>query len=165
MLAQVPKFDESDTVKSAILKELKELNDKLKEFERVSQSISDEPQNEQLIKLQEELSHYLEEHGGWNIEDKIERVMEKFSLKEFENSNINALSGGEQRRVALAGLVLKKPDILLLDEPTNHGISEEELGLSVTSAGHTHTHAHTHTHRQWISIFRTRNLFPIWSID
>ena len=120
MLAQVPKFDQSDTVKSAILKELRELNQKRKEFESVSAKIELELHNEALLKLQQELSLYLEEHGGWSIEDKIERVLEKFSLKEFENSNINSLSGGEQRRVALAGLVLKKPDILLLDEPTNH---------------------------------------------
>ena len=57
---------------------------------------------------------------GWQIERKIERVLEEFKLKEYENRAVSSLSGGEIRRVALGALILKKPDVLLLDEPTNH---------------------------------------------
>ena len=67
-----------------------------------------------------ELTTFLDHHNAWNLDDKIERVLQEFKLKEYENRLVNSLSGGEQRRVALAGLILKKPDVLLLDEPTNH---------------------------------------------
>lgn len=66
------------------------------------------------------MSRYIEHHNAWNLDDKIERIIQHFDLKQYEDKPITLLSGGEQRRVALASLLLQKPDILLLDEPTNH---------------------------------------------
>ena len=63
---------------------------------------------------------YLDHHNAWDLDNKIQRVLQEFDLKNYEFKDVTLLSGGEQRRVGLAGLILKKPDILLLDEPTNH---------------------------------------------
>lgn len=120
MLAQVPKFDESLNVKEAIKSELQEILDIQKAYEKNAKLLSKDYENKELLANQEALGAYLDTHDAWNLDDKIERVMSEFSLKEYEETNITLLSGGEQRRVALAGLLLKKPDILLLDEPTNH---------------------------------------------
>lgn len=120
MLAQVPKFDESLNVKEAIRHELEEILEIQKEYEINATRLSEDYENKELLEKQESLGAYLDAHDAWNLDDKIERVMSEFSLKEYEDNNITLLSGGEQRRVALAGLLLKKPDILLLDEPTNH---------------------------------------------
>ena len=66
------------------------------------------------------LSAFIDHHNAWDLENKIQQILETFALKKLENNFVNLLSGGEQKRVALACLLLSKPDILLLDEPTNH---------------------------------------------
>lgn len=120
MLAQAPKFDPEITVREAVEKELAELTKKKEEFERLSALLTENADNEDLARELTLCSNYIDHHNGWNIDDRVERVLVEFSLKEFENRSVVSLSGGEQRRVALAGLLLKKPDLLLLDEPTNH---------------------------------------------
>jgi len=120
MLDQTPTFTEDFSVKDAIENELKELKDAKTEYEQISKQLAEDFENQSLLKKQERLINFLDTHDAWNLDDKVQRVLQKFDLKEYENKPINMLSGGEQRRVTLAGLILKKPDILLLDEPTNH---------------------------------------------
>ncbi len=120
ILQQNPVFKEDLIVKDAIENELAELKEKKRRFEKVSELLANDFQNRDLLKEQEKLSTYLDTHSGWNLDDKIERILQEFDLKKYENKLVSMISGGEQRRVALASLLLKKPDILLLDEPTNH---------------------------------------------
>ena len=120
MLAQNPKFDDAATVKDALNLELKEIFDARDEYAAVLEALGRDAQNKELNARQDELIKFIESKDGWQIERKIERVLEEFKLKEYENRAVASLSGGEIRRVALGALILKKPDILLLDEPTNH---------------------------------------------
>jgi len=120
ILQQQPILNQELNVKDAIENELKELKAKKTRFEKVSELLANDYENKELLKEQEELSLFLDTHNAWNIDDKIERVLQEFDLKRYEDKPVGMLSGGEQRRVALASLLLKKPDILLLDEPTNH---------------------------------------------
>lgn len=120
MLAQTPRFDDRLSVKDALNYELKEIFDARDEYESVLARISNEHDNPELLHRQDELVKFIESKDGWNIENKIERILDSFGLREYENRLVNSLSGGEIRRVALGALILKKPDVLLLDEPTNH---------------------------------------------
>ena len=120
MLVQNPNFNATFTVRQALNNELKEIFDAISEYEKSGVLLANDPENKEILKEQERLLKFIEAKDGWNIEHKIERILQEFKLKEYENRPICSLSGGEIRRVALGALILKKPDVLLLDEPTNH---------------------------------------------
>nr|WP_314521960.1 ABC-F family ATP-binding cassette domain-containing protein [uncultured Campylobacter sp.] len=120
MLAQTPKFEDNLSVKDALRRELAEIYAALDEYDAISSEIAAQPENKELLARQDELIKFIEAKDGWQIDNKIEQVLQNFGLKIYENRSVCTLSGGEIRRVALGALVLKKPDVLLLDEPTNH---------------------------------------------
>lgn len=120
MLAQTPKFEDNLSVKDALRRELAKIYAALDEYDAISSKIAAQPENKELLARQDELIKFIEAKDGWQIDNKIEQVLQNFGLKIYENRSVCTLSGGEIRRVALGALVLKKPDVLLLDEPTNH---------------------------------------------
>lgn len=120
MLDQRPNFKDTHTVREAVEAGLDELSSAKDRYNELSLLLADDFENKKLIDEHEKLSRYIEHHNAWNLDDKIERIIQHFDLKQYEDKPIVLLSGGEQRRVALASLLLQKPDVLLLDEPTNH---------------------------------------------
>ena len=68
--------------------------------------------------------HFVLKATGWTdeteIQNKIDEVLEKVSVKEYANKMPHQLSGGEQQRVAIARALLNNPDVILADEPTGN---------------------------------------------
>jgi ABC transport system ATP-binding/permease protein len=120
MLDQNPKFEENITVKQAIQNHLKEHKKAKNEYDNINIQLQTNYNDEKLLLRQEELSSYLTLYNAWDLENMVQKVLKEFDLIKYENTLVCLLSGGEQRRVCLAALLLNKPDILLLDEPTNH---------------------------------------------
>jgi len=120
MLSQKPVFDALLNVKEAILNELTDLKAAKDSYDELSVKMAENFDDKELMKKLENVTAFLDHHNAWNLDDKIERILQEFKLKAYEDRPVVSLSGGEQRRVALASLILKKPDVLLLDEPTNH---------------------------------------------
>ncbi|PIE45592.1 MAG: ABC transporter ATP-binding protein [Gammaproteobacteria bacterium] len=120
MLAQIPRFAQGFSVRDAIENELVELQAAQRRYRQLTDALAENFDDAQRLAEHDEVSKYLDHHNAWSLDNKIEQVLVNFRLKPYEDKPVNQLSGGEQRRVALAGLILKKPDVLILDEPTNH---------------------------------------------
>ncbi|WP_024786752.1 ribosomal protection-like ABC-F family protein [Lebetimonas sp. JH369] len=119
-LKQTPTFPTGLSVREAIENELTEFKEAYQKYMHFAQAFAKNPDNPQIQMEMDKISKFLDFHNAWNLDDRIERILQEFDLKKYEFKDISLLSGGEQRRVALASLLLQKPDVLLLDEPTNH---------------------------------------------
>jgi ATP-binding cassette ChvD family protein len=121
-LPQEPQLDPDKTVAENVLEGLAEQKGFVDRFEKVSLKlgeVEDPDEMTALIEEQAELQEKIDAADAWDLDRTIEIAMDALRCPPGE-SEVENLSGGERRRVALCQLLLRKPDLLLLDEPTNH---------------------------------------------
>ena len=113
-LPQEPKLDSSLTVRENVMLAVAAKKAILDRYNELAMNYSDETADE-MAALQDQI----DAENLWDLDSQIDVSMEALRCPP-DDANIDDLSGGEARRVALCKLLLEAPDMLLLDEPTNH---------------------------------------------
>lgn len=118
-LPQIPVFKDGQTVLEAVFYQPTPAVKVVREYELAQQLAADKPND---TKEQDRLMQAIENmnaQSAWELEQNARTILTKLGISDFSQKAVE-LSGGQQKRVALAAALLQQADLLILDEPTNH---------------------------------------------
>jgi sulfate-transporting ATPase len=129
LLEQEPELDQTKDVRGNVEDGVRPLRDLLDRFNEISAAFAEpDADYDTLLAEQAKVQDAIDRAGVWELDDRLDHAMDALRLPEGDR-DVDTLSGGERRRVALCRLLLSAPDLLLLDEPTNHLDAESVLWL------------------------------------
>ena len=118
-LPQDPPFEAEATVLEQVFKGDSPLMVLLRRYETAVEAVAAEPENDRLQKQLLELQQEMDNKYAWQLESEAKAVLTQLGITDLQQK-MGELSGGQRKRVALAGVLVRPSDLLILDEPTNH---------------------------------------------
>ncbi|MCO6146729.1 ABC-F family ATP-binding cassette domain-containing protein [Flavobacterium sp. NRK1] len=111
-LSQEPNLDPELTIEESIFASDNEILKVIEQYEKALENPDDEEAYQKAFER-------MDMHNAWDFETQYKQILFKLKLEDMK-LKIKNLSGGQKKRVALAIILISKPDLLILDEPTNH---------------------------------------------
>ncbi len=123
-VSQQPRLDPAQTLSQQIKAALDHVHQIEREMQTVAESLSanpEGPEHDAAMKRFDHLQHLFEHAGGWEIDRRVDAVIEELGFRSADmGTPVGQLSGGQKSRVQLARMLLEAADLIILDEPTNH---------------------------------------------
>ncbi|NLY95356.1 MAG: ABC-F family ATP-binding cassette domain-containing protein, partial [Myxococcales bacterium] len=118
-LSQEPRFPPESTALEIALSGLGEWRAAMARFEAIARELEKDGESPERLAAQSAAAAEIERLGGWDREHEARTTLRQLGIADPSRA-VGTMSGGEQRRVAIAQILVGKPDLAILDEPTNH---------------------------------------------
>lgn len=118
-LNQEPDLNETQTVLQTVFEGNTPIMNAVRKYEELLIKLSEQPDDEKIQKQFTKAQQAMDTTDAWNADASAKRILSILGIQNM-NQIIGSMSGGQQKRVALAQVLIQTPDLLILDEPTNH---------------------------------------------